>query len=389
MRPTNPPPAPQVPSSAPVKPTYGTPNYPFAAGAELNQPIAATATLSSESKALAAHLASGPIADTQEFGKPMYTSYASDPALTVTCTMYGGLCSMRKHIVHVPVDAHPSLSTDHGMTIYDTTDHLDVYLYAVGSRTSQTLMTGYAAASNYTSPNFSKDAITGGANAANGAGIEGGVVTLAQLQSGVIAHALVFSTDITCDYSVQPASHSDGHGKAPDCIPEGARIRLNPRLNPSAYDLNLFERPIFVALQRYGAFVVDTGGAPAAFSFENTLVEHGNDAGYKALGDPRDYYTMPDIPWAGLQVLSFPSKGTLSNSGLRGVDVVAHPPAGLIEAPLDAKAIFDQPLTDLVTRRPPVGSQEIVTTDANVIDRPYYPAHSPDRQPLAALDIHL
>jgi hypothetical protein len=86
-----------------------------------------------------------------------------------------------------------------------------------------------------------------------------------------------------------------------DGLPEGARIQLDPSLDPDAYGLNAGERMIFAALQRYGAYVIDCGGAGAAFSFED--VDGNPGSVYEASGLGWDYCGLGRIPCAQMRVL--------------------------------------------------------------------------------------
>jgi hypothetical protein len=65
------------------------------------------------------------------------------------------------------------------------------------------------------------------------------------------------------------------------------------------------ERTVARALQRYGAYVVDRGGAPLSVSFERAPDATATYPGsvYTALGSGWDYYGMSRIPWSRLRVL--------------------------------------------------------------------------------------
>ena len=151
--------------------------------------------------------------------------------------------------------------------------------------------------------------ILGGISTINGSGISdlALTVTLAQMASGNIGHALGVATEFTCDYSVPPATHNDGTATGL-CIPEGARIQLDPSIDLATIPgITPFELAVGTALQQYGAFVKDTSGDPMAISFQDAD-DSGNGATWAQYGDPvDDYWTMPHIPWGALRVLAFPS----------------------------------------------------------------------------------
>jgi hypothetical protein len=145
----------------------------------------------------------------------------------------------------------------------------------------------------------------GTGDGAVGAGLSraAGVVREWEVAAGRIDHAMVFSTSYcaTSDFRY-PASKTDGKYSGSDGLPEGARVQLDPSLNPDDYGLNPGERMIFVALQRYGAYVIDCGGATVALSFED--VDGNPGAVYQAAGLGRDYYGLERIPWARMRVLN-------------------------------------------------------------------------------------
>ncbi len=88
---------------------------------------------------------------------------------------------------------------------------------------------------------------------------------------------------------------TDGKHLGAGGIPEGIRLQLDPSLNPDAFGLNKAERAIFVALQKYGAYAMDCGGATAAFSFEGVPGNPG--AVYSDAGLSWDYFDLRKIPW--------------------------------------------------------------------------------------------
>ena len=140
------------------------------------------------------------------------------------------------------------------------------------------------------------------------------VIRVAELEAGVIPHALFFSTDIVQGPNggsnfVYPATKTDGQNmaNATHTIKEGQRVQLDPTLNPDSYGLNQAERAIFVALQTYGAYCGDNGGTRMAFLSELATDWTGgaNNPGarYAATGINVDYYSLSKIPWSSLRVL--------------------------------------------------------------------------------------
>ena len=143
---------------------------------------------------------------------------------------------------------------------------------------------------------------TGGG--ADGAGVPllAGLPRLWEMETGEIHHALAFFTENTCSSYRYPASKSDGHGSGSSCIPEGARIQLDPSVNVNDIPgITPGEKIVARALQVYGAYCKDTGGAKLGFGFQDPIDKPNP---YPSLGFSNDYYDMPHIPWGDLRVLA-------------------------------------------------------------------------------------
>jgi hypothetical protein len=147
----------------------------------------------------------------------------------------------------------------------------------------------------------------GGASTGSGASRLAGVIQIAEIQQGTIPHALAIQTDNVCANIFRaPALKTDGQSTRPDCIPQGARVRLDPGVKLDALTLAPAVRMVAQALQTYGAYVVDSGGAPLSVSFELDTTASGGSIGtrYKQAGLRWDYDALPGIPWNRLQVLA-------------------------------------------------------------------------------------
>lgn len=99
---------------------------------------------------------------------------------------------------------------------------------------------------------------------ASGFASASGTILPEELDSGQIDHALVFTMQNTkVGGPVAPAVGSDGHSTAEGAIPEGARLQLDPSLELDRLRLTSWQKGIARALQEYGMYLVDTGGAVA------------------------------------------------------------------------------------------------------------------------------
>lgn len=132
------------------------------------------------------------------------------------------------------------------------------------------------------------------------------MVRLDEIQRGVIDHALALQSDNVCARVFRaPAIKTDGDSDRPDCVPEGARLRLDPTIDLDLLDLPPAQRAIARAFQVYGGYVVDMGGAPLSISFELAPDADGMYPGavYRDAGLRWDYDGLGRIPWDGLQLL--------------------------------------------------------------------------------------
>ena len=88
-----------------------------------------------------------------------------------------------------------------------------------------------------------------------------GFILNSEIQSGAINHALYFTSTKSCSTFRAPAGKSDGDGGGSSCVPMGARIQLDPSVDCAGLDgASDGEKMICVTMQRYGGYVLDSGG---------------------------------------------------------------------------------------------------------------------------------
>jgi hypothetical protein len=129
-----------------------------------------------------------------------------------------------------------------------------------------------------------------------------GTMTIQQLKAGNIDHALALTIPNTrAGVYASPAQRTDGKVGSADAIPEGARLRLDPRLNLSSLHLPPLTLLIARAAQRYGIVVRDTSGV-VSFVGQDPL--NGDFSVYRQLGHgvyPNKL--LAQFPWSHLQVV--------------------------------------------------------------------------------------
>lgn len=89
-----------------------------------------------------------------------------------------------------------------------------------------------------------------------------GLVTLEDVLSGSIEHALRCNVPNLCGKFVDPAIRSDGG--TPSGLPAGARLRLKSSVNINAIT-DPFQKMVATAWRKYGMFVGDQGGGLAFY----------------------------------------------------------------------------------------------------------------------------
>jgi hypothetical protein len=278
-----------------------TSGRPYAASSAWNTPIPANPVIDPANPATMAYLSSGTspaVANLYSHGVPIWDADATTPRYPVNCVRPWGVCALERQPVPIPTNAFAARGSDAAMVIIDwsTGKSFDFWKATKASGVWQAGWGGVHSTST--------DGIGTPDNHGVGAGVSrlAGVVRIHEMEAGHINHALVFSTNNACKSVYRyPASKTDGVSSRTDCIPEGARIQLDPAINVDAIPhITPGERTIAKALQTYGAYNIDNGGANMAFIFETPS---GEADPYPSLGITWDYFALDRIPATELRVL--------------------------------------------------------------------------------------
>jgi hypothetical protein len=333
-------------ASIPGKPIVGRL---FAPNSVWNQPLPANAPLDLASRRLAAHFAdeaetegragTGPFVQTYSYTTPVYVvgPFQSTVRVSIDTDQNSTWVSSLQRpsdAVPMPAGARPAAGTDHQITIFQpSTDRLWEYWDFRREGTGWHARWGGAINDVSTSPGYYSPLSWTGALSVWGASgtslpLVAGTMTLAELRSGQINHALA----ITIPYPragvvAWPAQRSDGDGSATE-LPEGAHLRLNPNVNIPAMHLPQIVAMIALAAQRYGIIVRDQSHADIGFFAEDPTqygdkVMTASDPYYGVMrlanGTPDQLHGSPDphalfdgmwpstffkyFPWRSLEVL--------------------------------------------------------------------------------------
>jgi hypothetical protein len=277
----------------------------FAASSPFNQLIPANPVLDPSSAAMVAYTSrqGQGFANLWEYGIPIFDADAGTPRYSIGCTMSPawGPCPFAGLAVPIPAGAAPNAGLDGAMVVIDWSARRSYEFWQV-RRSGNGWVTSWGAVNSIDGSGW------GGGSTGAGASRLAGVVRVAEVAAGVIPHALVVAIDNACRPPHRaPATKSDGQSSRGDCIPEGARLQLDPSIDAATIPgITAGERAVAVALQRYGAYVIDNTGAPLSVAFEVAPDATGSanpGAVYQGAGFPWDHYDMPHIPWNRLRVL--------------------------------------------------------------------------------------
>jgi hypothetical protein len=258
----------------------------------------------------------GPWIEERSNSTPIYTVGAAQPTVPVRIDRGGARLAPALAAVPIPANAQPAAGVDAHLTIYQpSTDTMWEFWHA--ARDSLGWHAGWAGGMRRVSANpgyytnAAWDGLAPGAgwdwgSTASSLPIAGGTATIAELRRGRIGHALAINIPAPCaGVFAWPAQRTDGTSTAPDCLPEGARLRLDPALDLSKLRLPRVTRMLAEAAQRYGMVVRDRTGHATTFFAEDARPT-GSDPYFGPRGlyaglRPREIATP--FPWGSVQLL--------------------------------------------------------------------------------------
>jgi hypothetical protein len=247
---------------------------------------------------------------------PVYVVPADQPTVRVQLDPGSWKVNLQQamNAVPMPSTARPAPSGDLEMTVWQpSTDRLWELFQARklsdgwhagtgGAITNVSQSSGYYSTSSW--PGLSQP--WWGATASS-LPVAAGTVTLDELRSGVIPHALAMNIPWAAPnvYS-WPAQRTDGRSADANPIPEGAHFRLDPSLDIDALHLPPLTRMLAKSAQRYGMIVRDQTGHGITFFAENPTPYGGADPYTTSSGffeGPTPDAVMRAFPWDHVQLL--------------------------------------------------------------------------------------
>jgi len=200
--------------------------------------------------------------------------------------------------VPIPAGVQPSPGSDGHVAIVDKSTGCEYDFWGATATPDGGLTAKWA---NVISLSRSGVFTNGPAARASGFALLAGLILPTDPRRGRINHALVFAYPYTqAGGPVPPAVGSDGRTEGAQAIPEGARVQLDPSLDLSTLGLRPYELMVARALQEYGAYISDTGGA---ISFPVAHPQSWPRNPYVGLLPDDTYVSLRRIPLDRLRVL--------------------------------------------------------------------------------------
>jgi hypothetical protein len=246
-------------------------------------------------------LQTGPWINTNSWSVPVYTVGADVAPAHVTLDKYSPSLQQAFNSVPIPSNAHSAAGGDESLVIYQpSTNTLWEFWLAQREANGWHAAWGGKMTNVSANPGYYPNDFGGSGTSLS---LLGGLITINQLKSGEIDHALAIAIPNTeKGVYTWPAQRSDGTTVGPTGIPEGTRFRIKPNVNLNTLGLTPAGLMIARAVQRYGMIVRDTGGN-FAFYAEDPTTTPGDPYGQLFQGKYPNQ-VLQNFPWHDLQVVA-------------------------------------------------------------------------------------
>lgn len=294
----------------------------FAPTSFWNERLPATAPADTSSTSLVQALAAeiqretqsriGPWIATTNSSTPLYRVGPDQPHVRVHLDAQGtsGEAALQRAFAAVPIPryARPAPGQDRHMTVWQpSTDRLWEFWQAQRRADGWHARWGGAIRRVSKSPGYYTASAWPGARRNWGATatslpVIGGTITIDELTRGSIRHALAVALPAPrAGTFAWPAQRTDGTGDGA-ALPEGARLRLDPKLDLSSLHLPRVTRLIAEAAQRYGLVVRDQTHKGISLFAEDPRGRKANPYN-RLFADRSPLELLAAFPWDRLQVL--------------------------------------------------------------------------------------
>jgi hypothetical protein len=207
----------------------------------------------------------GPWIDTKSYSVPIYTVPGNQPLVRVKLTSPISSPALQAAFAEVPLPpGRAAAGTDGHLVVWQPSKNRLWEFWRL-LRTTEGPQASWGGAMRAASTNPGVYGPEAWPNAepwwgasASSLSIAGGLITFEDLQLGQINHALALAVpEIRTGVYASPARRTDGKSANPLSLPEGAHLRLDPKLDLTALEMPRVTRLIAEAAQTYGIFIRD------------------------------------------------------------------------------------------------------------------------------------
>lgn len=295
----------------------------FSSSSFWNEPISASAPVAPNSAKLVAAFDAvvaserehkkGPWINTIEYSIPVYTVSESQPTVHVAVTAEAHAPALQAAMDAVPLPSYakPARGTDKALVVWQpSTNRLWdfwrlVYANGAWSTSWGGAMQNVTSGQGVYSPEAWPGAQSTWGDSASSLEPVGGLMSLEDLKMGTINHALAIAIPEPREsVFASPAKRTDGTSSSSLALPEGAHLRLNPKLNLASLHLPHLTLMIAEAAQKYGIFVRDKAQSIAFYGQDPTPTgtdPYTGSGGYYEGKLPSEI--LAAFPWSQLEVM--------------------------------------------------------------------------------------
>ncbi|HEX4753920.1 MAG TPA: hypothetical protein VH268_13570 [Solirubrobacterales bacterium] len=286
----------------------------FAPNSVWNRELSATVPLAAQSSTYVAELVSqvesaGAWINTEEYSTPVYTVGPGQPRVAVEVVNQSGgwiAPALKSALSSVPLPpgAKPAAGTDEHLVVWQPSGNEMWEFWGLREEGGK-WVTSYGGAMKdvsgspgyYTSSSWPGAEPIWGATATS-LPLVGGLMTIKQLESLKIEHALSMAIPYPGSDYVWPAQRGDGWVNSPGAIPEGTIFRLPKSVNLKSLELTALGLAIAEAAQKYGMVVRDTSSCVCLYGEASTT--SGAKPYAQIFGGKMPSDLLANFPWTEL-----------------------------------------------------------------------------------------
>jgi hypothetical protein len=285
---------------------------PFSASSPWNVQLPAAAPLSANSQQLSDTLRSdvatyGQWINSYSSSAPVYTVPADQPLVTVIPDKSNPQLVAAFQQVPLPATARPASGTDGQLVLIQPSTGK---MWEFWKLRKDSAGNWRAAWGGWSDDYRTDDGVFENSNfgaAGSGLALLGGMPRLAEMDTGVIDHALALVVPKTTkSLLTAPAVRTDGTVDGPDTIPMGTRFRIDPDVDLSKVSMTAAARMFAMAAQKYGMIVRDTTASTVAFEMEDPTPA-GINQNTRYFGGKSASQTLYSFPWWAVEAIDAPT----------------------------------------------------------------------------------